>query len=59
MMNKDKFWYNQICIDYIPFDLYEKVTVKDLSQWSDFLYKINFSNMNDVYCYLNEKISTM
>jgi hypothetical protein len=58
-MNKDKFFYNQICIDYTPFDLIEKVTVKDIMKWSDFLHKINFNNMNDVYSYLNEKINEL
>ena len=57
-MNKDKFFYNQIIIDYTPFDLYEKVTVKNITEWSDFLYKINFTNTQDVYSYLNQKINT-
>jgi len=55
-MNKNKNWYNQICLDYIPFKILDKVTVKDIAIWSDFLNQINFNNMEDVYSYLNIKI---
>ena len=55
-MNKNKNWYNQICLDYIPFKILDKVSVKHIYIWSDFLNQINFNNMEDVYSYLNIKI---
>ncbi len=54
-MNKDKFFYNQICIDCVPFNLIEIINVKQIMEYTDFLYKINFQNMQDVYSYLNKK----
>lgn len=56
-MNKDKFFYYQVCIDCVPFSLLEEVNVKQLMQWSEFLHKINFENMKDVYSYLNQKFT--
>jgi len=50
-MNKDKFFYTHC----IPFKLLDVITIKYIYEWSEYLYKINFLTMNDVYSYLNEK----
>lgn len=54
-MNKDKFFYNQICLDFTPPKLLDVITVKHIYEWSEFLHKINFASTQDVYTYLGEK----
>jgi hypothetical protein len=54
-MNKDRIFYNQICLDYTPEKLLDVITVKHIYEWSTFLYSIRFDEMKDVYAYLAEK----
>jgi hypothetical protein len=58
-MNKDKFFYNQICIDFIPFNLYELINVFHITKWAEFLHKINFKDIKDVYSYLDKEINEL
>jgi hypothetical protein len=58
-MNKDKFFYNQICIDFIPFNLCEVINVFHITKWAEFLHKINFKDMKDVYSYLDKEINEL
>lgn len=58
-MNKDKFFYNQIILDYIPTKLLKKVTAKQILKWSKLLYDINFDDTKNVYCYLDKKFNKL
>lgn len=54
-MNKDRFFYCQICLDYTPAKLIDVITVKHIYEWTEFLLKMNFESTQDVYTYLSEK----
>jgi len=54
-MNKDRFFYIQICLDYTPTKLLDVITIKYIYEWSEYLCKMNFLTIQDVYAYLAEK----
>lgn len=52
---KNKYLIGQYCIDYIPLKLLDKITVKDIYEWRDFLFIHNVDNIKDIYIYLDGK----
>jgi hypothetical protein len=55
-MDKTKSWYAIIIIDYLFEYQLSKVTIKDLMNWSEFLYEMKFENTADIYKYLDNKL---
>jgi hypothetical protein len=55
-MKKDRWFYRNVILDYIPFLLLEKVSVKNIYDWSDFLYSNEVFEIKEVYSYLDNKI---
>jgi hypothetical protein len=43
-------------IDSIPFALFEKVNVKNITEWVSFMYENDIFEMRDIYIYLDHKL---
>ena len=55
-MKRDKWFYRNVIMDYVPILLLEKVNVKNIYDWSDFLYSNDIYEQEDIYAYLDNKI---
>jgi hypothetical protein len=47
------------CIDYTPYVLYEKINVKNITEWAQFLFENDIFEMKDIYTYLDNKIKDL
>ena len=43
-------------IDSIPFALFEKVNVKNITEWVSFMYENDIFEMRDIFIYLDHKL---
>jgi hypothetical protein len=43
-------------IDSIPYALFEKVNVKNITEWVSFMYENDIFEMRDIYIYLDHKL---
>jgi hypothetical protein len=43
-------------IDSIPFALFEKVNVKNITEWVSFMYENDIFEIRDIYIYLDHKL---
>lgn len=53
---KDKYLLRNYCIDYIPFNIMEKINVKEINEWAEFLYINKVFELKDIYTYLGNKL---
>jgi hypothetical protein len=53
---KDKYIIGQYIIDYIPIRLLNKITIKDVYEWREFLFIHNIFELKDIYVYLDNKL---
>jgi hypothetical protein len=53
---KNKYIISQYCLDYIPTKLLDKITIKDIYEWREFLFVHNIFEIKDIYIYLDNKL---
>ena len=53
---KDKYIIGQYIIDYIPIRLLNKITIKDVYEWREFLFIHKIFELKDIYVYLDNKL---
>ena len=53
---QNKYIIGQYCLDYIPSKLLDKITIKDIYEWRDFLYIHKIFEIKDIYTYLDNKL---
>lgn len=58
-MKKDNWFVRNVILDYIPTILLEKVNVKNIYDWSNFLYENEIFEMKEIYSYLDFKIKQL
>ena len=56
---KDKYLIRNYCIDYIPFNIMDKVNIKHIYEWSEFLYINKVFELKDIYIYLDSKLKNL
>lgn len=52
-MKRDIWFYRNVIMDYVPILLIEKVNVKNIYDWSNFLYSNDIYEQKDIYDYLD------
>ena len=52
---ENKYIISQYCLDYIPKKLLDKITVKDIYEWREFLFIHNIFDIKDISIYLDSK----
>ena len=55
---KDKYLLRNYVIDYIPFNIMENINVKQINEWTEFLYVNKVFELKDIYTYLGNKLKT-
>ena len=58
-MKRDNWFIRNVILDYIPTLLLEKVNVKNIYDWSSFLYENEIFEMKEIYSYLDVKIKQL
>ena len=53
---RDKYLLRNYCIDYIPHKLLDKINLKNIMEWTDFMFYNKIFELKDIYLYLDNKL---